>query len=318
MAAKIEGTDMASPQPKPQCRRPAWLLWLAAAYAATGFYAVQPNERAVVRRCGKALDRVSSPGLHFGFPYGIDRVSRVRVFERKRVAVGTTLTERSLGRGAGPQQGECLTGDRNLVHVSAIVQYQIAQPKAYLFCTTDVPALVRAAATAALSSVIAGMEIDSVLTVERIAIQNEVLRASQAALDRYGAGVHVASVSVERAAPPPEVADAFSDVTSARGDRQRIINEAEGYAGRIIPQARGEAQRMLYDAQAYHDEVIEKARGDADRFVKMAAEVSAHRSVTYLRLLLETLEEVLPRLKKVVLHEQARQALDLGLIEEDQ
>lgn len=299
----------------PRSRRAAWVWWLAAGYVATGFYAVRPTEQAVVRRCGRALDRVRSPGLHFGFPYGIDRVSRVKVFERKRAAVGTTLTERSLGRGGGPQQAECLTGDRNLVHVSAIVQYQVVEPRAYLFGTTDVPTLVRDVAASALADVIAGMDIDSILTVERIAIQNEVLRASQAALDRYGTGVHVASVSIESAAPPPEVADAFSDVTSARGDRQRTINEAEGYAKRLIPQARGEAQRMLYEAQAFRDEAIAKAGGDADRFLKMAAEVSNHRALTALRLLLETLEEVLPRLKKVVVDGHARNALDLGLVE---
>ena len=225
------------------------------------------------------------------------------------------LAGRALGRGASPTSAECLTGDRNLILLSAIVQYRIADPRPYLFAVADVPALVTSAATSALSCAVAAMEVDDVLTVQRIAIQNEALRATQAALDRYGAGVKVTSVSLEGVGPPQEAADAFRDVTSARGDRQRAINEAQGYANRLIPQARGEAERLLLEADAYREEVVRKAQGEADRFLKMAAAQSSSRELTATRLILETMEEVLPRLNKIILDGDARGALDLGLVE---
>jgi len=288
------------------------LPWLVLAYLATGFYSVRPSEQAVVRRWGGALGRLRSPGLHFGFPYGIDRVSRVRVLESKRVGVGTTLAERVLGRRAEPQRAECLTGDRNLILVSAIVQYQIKDPKAYLFNVADVPVLVRNAAASALSSLIAGMNVDDILTVQRDAVQVRALRATQTALDRYRAGVQVTVVSLEGVAPPQEVADAFRDVTSARGDKQRAINEARGYANRLIPRARGEAHRILAEAEAYREEIVRRAEGEAERFVRVAAELSNNRQLTVRRLILETMEEVLPRLNKVILDGHA---VDLGLFE---
>lgn len=299
-------------------RRWRWVRlapWLALGYLATGFYSVQPNERAVVRRCGKALPGLRAPGLHFGFPYGIDRVSRIKMLELKRVGVGIALADRALGRRAEPRQAEGLTGDRNLILISAVVQYRIADAAAYLFSTRDVPALIEDAAAAALSSVIASMCVDDVLTVQRIAIQNEVLRASQATLENYGAGVQVTSVSLEGVAPPQEVAGAFRDVTSAREDRQRAINEAQGYANRLVPQARGEAQRVLLEAEAFAGEVIRKAQGDADHFLKILGQLSDDRGLTTKRLILETMEQVLPRLKKVVVDGNAGRALDLGLIE---
>ena len=126
----------------------------------------------------------------------------------------------------------------------------------------------------------------------------------------------VTAVSLDGVAPPQEVAQAFHDVTSAREDRQRTVNEAEGYQRRVIPQARGEAKRITIDAEAYHDEVITMARGDARRFEEMAAELSENRALTTKRLILETLEEVLPRLDKVILDSGAGDAIDLGLFEE--
>ena len=299
-------------------RRGRWrvvLPWLVLGYLLTGLYAVQPNEQAMVRRCGRALPQLRGPGLHFGFPLGIDRVDRVRMFEPKRVGVGVGLADRAIGRRADPKRAEGLTGDRNLVLISAIIQYRVVDARAYLFGTDDVPALVRNAAASSLSSIIASMEVDDVLTVQRIAIQSDVTRSSQAILDRCGAGVQVTAVSLEGLSAPQEVARAFRDVTSAREDRQRAINEAQGYANRIVPQTRGQAQRLVLDAEAAGSEIVQKAAGRAERFTKMAGELAGNRELTAKRLILETMEDVLPRLRKIVLDAGANRDLDLGLFE---
>jgi len=302
----------------PPGRRRGWLLiaaGLVLACAATGVYTVEPNEQAVVRRCGRMLPDLRGPGLHVGLPYGLDEVTRVRTAELKRVTAGAGALDRSLGRAAAPQQAENLTGDRNLLVVSAVVQYRVADARAYLFQAADVPALVEDLAASALASILTAMKVDDILTVERVAIQNAVQQAAQAALDRHGAGVQVTAVTLQIAAPPPEVAEAFRDVTIAREDRQRAVNEAQGYANRLLPQARGEAQRILLEAQGYAEETATKARGDADRFRQVAARLTADRQVTARRLVLEMAEEVLPRLVKIILDPPARPGLDLGIIE---
>ena len=291
------------------------VVCLLIAYLATGFYAVKSGEHAVVRRCGRALIWPRGPGLHFGLPYGLDRVSRVRMSEHKRVAIGTTLSERALGRRPDPLQSECLTGDRNLIHLTAIVQYQVARPREYLFNVADIDLLVQGHAMSALSSAIADMHVDDVWTVKRISIQNEVRRTTQEALDRCWSGVKIASVSLESAAPPPEVAAAFQDVTAARGDASRVVYEATEYADQLKRRASAEADRLAIEAQGYHGEVIEKAHGDAERFLEAASKLSENRSLTARRLILETMEEVLPRMKKVIMDGNARQALNLGLFE---
>jgi membrane protease subunit HflK len=299
------------------CRLPwlAILPWLVLVYAATGLYSVRPNERAVVRRFGKVSQPLRSPGLHFGFPYPIDQVTRVKLEESKRVSVGMTLTDRSLGRASEPQSAECLTGDRNLIVLSAIVQYRITSAEDFLFNVADVPELLRDVAAAGLTSVVSSRTVDDVLTVERLAVQNEVMRIAQEKLDLAGAGIRVTSVSLEGTAPPQEVAEAFRDVASAREDAQRAINEAEGYAYRLLPQARGEAQRMVLDAEGYAAKVTAEAMGDAARFERLVGELKEHRELTARRLLLEAMEEILPRLKKIVLDGHNRENLDMGLIE---
>ncbi len=325
---------------RPRRRLRWWRLlpWLAVAYALTGFYSVQPNERAVVRRCGRVLPQVSAPGLHFGFPYGIDRVVKVRVQEQKQVGVGMSRLSRStgkipadsasqsgvginqwsraLGRQLQPQEAECLTGDNNVILLSANVQYQIEDVHQFLFGTANVPVLVENAVAGALCAEVSAMDVDDVLTTRRDAIQAEVRRHAQDTLDGYEAGVRITSVLLdERTEPPQEVADAFRDVTAAREDRQRSINEAQGYAARLGQRAEADADSILQQAEGSAQKTTLLAESGAERFRMLQAELSEGRDLTVRRLILETMEEVLPRMKKIVADREAAQSVDLGIMQ---
>src|SRR5262249_52957848 len=147
-----------------------------------------------------------------------------------------------------------------------------------------------------LSSVVVRRNVDDLLTKEKVAVQNEVQSQAQPFLARLG--VSVSSISIESITPPDEVLEAFRDVASAREDRERIVREAESYANSVVPRARGEAERLRQEASSYCQRKIDESFGDASRFTALAAEYSKARDVTSARLFLETMEEVLPRLKK--------------------
>ena len=314
------------PSPRPRVRkRPVrwWRLlpWFLAAYLATGVYSVKPNERAVVQRCGKALPTMRPPGLHVGLPYGIDRISRVRVLEKKRVSIGTSQSERLIGRRALPRESEHLTGDKNLIVVSATVQYEVNDAKVdlYLFNVADVPSLVRNVAASRLSEIISSMQVDDVLTAGRHDIQSWVKEKAQEDLDAYDSGVKLTSVLLnEDLQPPQEVAEAFRDVIAAREDRHRAVNEAEGYANRLKEQADADADSLSQEAQGFAAEIESMAYGDASRFSQRAEQLGDHRALTFRRLIIETMEEVLPRMKKIILDKSTAESVELGIIEAEE
>jgi membrane protease subunit HflK len=297
-----------------------WLLAALAAWAATGIYVVQPDERAVVWRCGRILARPTLPGIHWGLPWGVDRVTRLKVYEQKRVGVGLKLEDRYLGRAA-LGRAECLAGDRNLIAVAAVVQYDILDARAYLVRTADVPLVIENLATAELSAAVASREVDDILTLGRLEIQQQVAAALKERLARWrregrGLGVQINSVTLEAVRPPQEVDEAFRDVISAREDRQRVVNEAQGFAAALLPGARGEARRIRLQAEGAAAETVQRARGEADRFERLVAQLGRGRELTARRLILETLEEVLPKLNKIVLDDRTQRQIDLGVIED--
>jgi membrane protease subunit HflK len=286
----------------------------AAIWVATGVFSVQPNEQAAVQRFGRMLPDLRGPGLHIGLPAGLDRVTRLRVQELRRVAIGAGLGARAAGRDASSAV-EFLTGDRNLIGVAGVVQFRVEDVRAFLFTAADVSKLVEDTASAALTTVLAAMPVDEILTSGRLAMQEQIRTDAQAALEARHAGVRIASVTLESVVPPQEAAEAFRDVAAAREDRQRTINEAQGYANRLLPQARGEARQMVLVAQAQAGEMVAVAQGESERFRALVGQIGAARDVTILRLVLEAAEEIMPRLRKVVVDASSRRTLDLGILE---
>ena len=281
-------------------------LWLL-----TGTYLVAPDQQAVETRFGKVVAPRVMPGLHYSLPWPIERVIKLKVQQAQRLVVGGDAPDSVLGR-TQPLASQFLTGDQNIINLRVVVQYYVGVPADYLFRHREVARSVGAAVEAELARRIAHRDVDSVLTTEKVAIQDEVRAAAQHRVNEYQAGVILSTVNIEVAGPPPEAADAFRDVASAKADSARIVNEAEGYANDVIPKARGEAQQMLEVAGAYKQRKINEAVGDAARFTQINAEYTKAAQVTGERLYVEAMEQILPRIKKLIVDKNGN--LDLTII----
>jgi membrane protease subunit HflK len=194
-----------------------------------------------------------------------------------------------------------LTEDENIVDVQLSIQYQIKDPRNYLFAVQDPDATLRQVIESALREVVGKSTMDFVLTEGRADIVAEVKDLSQTILDQYQTGLIITNVNLQDAQPPDEVQEAFADAIKAREDEQRVINEAEAYRNEVLPRARGEAARQLQEADAYKEQVIAQAEGEARRFEQLLTEYAKAPEVTRERLYLETLETVMTNTSKVLI-----------------
>ncbi|NCO38652.1 MAG: FtsH protease activity modulator HflK [Armatimonadetes bacterium CG_4_10_14_3_um_filter_66_18] len=292
-----------------------WPVALGVAYLLSGVYVVRPAEQAVVRLFGKVVDAHVEPGLRYRLPYPVTRLDKVRVRERKRLTIGFQLADQPLGRQPSAAETQFLTGDYNLVNIQAVVQYSIREAEHYLFAAREIEALVGGAVDSALTEVMTGTPVDDILTVGKVGVQNDTRKRAQEILDGYGAGVLIVQVTIQKPYPPEEVLAAFNDVASAREDRDRIRNEALGYANDLVPRARGEGQRLLQQADAYRTTKINRAAGEAQRFRDLLVEYDKAQDVTSARLYVEAMEQILPKMKKVFVDApNGRSPVDLTLI----
>ncbi len=274
-------------------RRLLSILGMAAVvvYFLTGIYAVQPEELGVVVRFGRVVSDGVPPGIHYHLPAPFEKVYTPKTAEIKQVFVGSV-------DGRWPSGGlEMITGDTNVIMLQVIIQYAISEPVSYLFSTENTERLVAYIGEEALAGVVGSMGVDDLLTTEKLKAQAMIKLRIQDVLDTYDAGVEVIGAYFQEISPPVEVAYAFRDVASAREDRNRIINEAEGYRNTILPTSRGLARGVVSDAEGYSKERVERATGEADRFLALMEEYQKHKDLTASRIYIEKMEQILPYLK---------------------
>jgi modulator of FtsH protease HflK len=275
-------------------------------WGASGAYIVGPDQRGIVLRFGKHV-ATTDAGFHWHWPYPFEAVLRPRVSEVQRVEIGfRTIDPGPPARYADvASESLMLTGDENIIDIDLAIQYRIADPAKYLFNVRNLADAVKSASEAALREVMGRRHIDEALTVGKLEIQEETKTLLQSILNTYDAGLQIVAVQLQDVQPPKQVIDAFKDVASAREDKVRLVNEADGYRSAVIPEVRGKVETILREAEAYREEKIQRAQGDAQRFLQILGEYRKAQEITRKRLLLETLEEVLPQMEKIIIEDGA-------------
>ena len=272
------------------------LVFASLIWAATGFYIVSENERAVILRFGE-YKRTDMPGPGWHLPRPIETHETINFTGIRSVEKRTTM----------------LTKDENIVELAFSVQYRIKNAEDYLFnvenvdiegdrtCRFGSRSTICGVLDSAIRDVVGKNNMDYILREGRTEISNRTETLMQQVLDSYQAGIQVTTVNLQDSQPPDAVQDAFQDATKAREDMERYKNEAQAYANEILPQARGEAARMIQDALAYKEMVIANAEGDADRFLKLLKEYKRAPEVTRKRLYMDSLEVVLSNSSKIMI-----------------
>ena len=287
-----------------------WLLVIGALFfwGLTGFFIVEPPEQAVIKRFG-VYNRSAEPGPNLAFPVPFETVIKENVKEVRRLEIGFRTIEQ------GPparyrrvtKEALMLTGDQNIVDVQFIVQYRIIDLPNYLFNITDQKETVRAASESAMREVIGRTAVDDAITTGKGMIETLTAELLQKTLNDYASGIDIENVKLQDVHPPDPVKEAFKDVTSAKEDREKMINEAHGYRNNLIPKARGEAIQMINDAKAYADKTVLVARGKAKRFTAIYEEYKQAKEITKERIRIETMEQILPHVNKVIADPQLGQ-----------
>jgi len=261
-------------------------------------FIVAPDEEGVVMRFGTPVRSVG-PGPHFKVPI-LESVLQPKVAKLHRVEVGFR-TDRQGRQQMIPQEALMLTGDMNILAIEFIVQYKIKEAREFLFNVADIHETIGKAAEASMREVVGKSKIDEALTTGKAVIQQDTLDLLQNILDQYRAGVQIAAVQLQDVDPPEAVAAAFKDVTNAKEDREKLINQSQGYRNDILPKAKGEAAEQVNRAKGFAQARLNRAQGEANRFLATLKEYNQAKDIISKRIYIETMEEILPNMEQVII-----------------
>lgn len=284
-------------------------LVLIGVWAASGFYRVQPNEAGIELVFGRFTGNPTQPGLHWNWPGPIGGVMKPDVTRENRLEIGF----RSIGEGTGrtgptrevPEESQMITGDENLVDINFVVFWRIGDPGEFLFNIQNPEETTKMVAEAVMRDIIGQTKIQVALTEGRAVIEARTFDEMRRILGEYQAGIALSKVQLLAVDPPGQVIDAFNEVQRAKQDKERLKNEAEAFRNDVVPRARGEAAQLMQQADAYRQEVVNRSRGDANRFNSVYQAYAVSKDVTIKRIYLETMEEVLGNVNKVIVDEKS-------------
>jgi membrane protease subunit HflK len=288
------------------------VLIVAAIIFFTGLYTINPEEMGIIQRFGKYL-HATEPGLHFKIPFGIDKLTKVKVkevfkeefgFRTVKPGIKTQYTKRGL-----ENESVMLTGDLNIADVEWIVQYRIKDPVEYLFKIRNVEGTIRALSEAVIREVVGDRSVDEVIVLSRKDIADQAQLLLQQHLDNYQAGIEIVTINLQNVNPPDRVKPAFNEVNSAKQDKERIINQAWQKYNQEIPEARGKAKRTIEEAEGYAINRTNRANGDAERFIEMYNTYRNAKEVTKKRMYLETMQTILPKVEKIYIVDEDQKGL---------
>ncbi len=271
----------------------------------SSFYTVQPDEEAVVLRFGK-YSQTTQPGLHFKLPFGIDKAIKIKTklvlqeeFGFRTQSVRGKRTQYSQAGFDG--ESLMLTGDLNVADVEWITQFQIADPKKFLFHIREPVQNIRDISEAVMRRVVGDRLVNDVLTVGRTEIALEAARLTQEIFDKYDIGLKVVSIKLQDVNPPEAVKPSFNEVNEAKQEQEQAINQAEKYYNKVIPEARGKAEQKVAEAEGYAEALVNRSEGDAQRFKDVLTEYRKAPKITRERLYLEAVEDVYSRAKSMTI-----------------
>ena len=267
------------------------VVWLA-----SGFYIVDEGQRGVVLRFGR-FSRITTSGANLRLPWPIESHEIVNLSGVRTVEVGYRGAEKNKVL----KEALMLTDDENIVMVQFAVQYLLKDPQQFIFNNRHPDDAVMGAAETAIREIVGKSKMDFVLYEGREQIAANTAKLIQDILDRYETGVLIRSVTMQSTQPPEQVQAAFDDATKAGQDRERHKNEGQAYANDVVPRARGTASRLTEEAKGYKSRVIANAEGEASRFRQILAEYNKAPEVTRSRLYLDTVQQVMSSVTKVMI-----------------
>ena len=230
---------------------------------------VKPTEKLVVTRFG-AFNSVDGPGLHWTIPL---------VDQRTLVDVTQVLTV--------SDQGLFLTQDKSLVKLSVTLNYQVTDPKTYLFYG-PVSTLLQQQLAAATTQVLQNQTAVSLLSTHAWTNLNTQIQAALPTLALYG--ISLQGVTVNNVAVPDSLSQKFNaPITTAQNQVQQMIDTANQFAASIKPLAAQEAEQALRNANTEQFSILVHAQRDAADLQSLQAAYAVNPAVTtaYLPILLQ-------------------------------
>ena len=288
-----------------------------------GYFDVKKDKEAViVLRFGKYVNTFEK-GSHWFLPYPIHKFITFKT-NRQSLKVTFLPVMRPMPPGM-PQRGfplapgrdkYLITGGANIVHSEWVINYKIADPKAY-FENTSWPedptgpdkieegaipdtrgprTMLRALLYDAAVKVTASMKVNEILTQKKLVYKDAVEKLMSRNIKKMNCGIEIIKLELKNITPPLSTKEAFSAVTHAGTAASALIDKAKEYRVREKNNTQTMVSQVIANAKVYKTVMIAQAKADSVYFDSIYKEYKKNPDTVLMALYNNTLSEVLDKI----------------------
>jgi membrane protease subunit HflK len=301
------------------------MVLMVLAFFSSGFFKVEPNEQAIILRFGKPVGEgqkaLLGAGLHWSYPYPIDEVVRIPIREiqsvdsttgwyfmtrEQEIAYKTLGAEPPAGSSLNPaMDGYAITADRNIIHTRATLFYHIEDPVHYVFDFTNASVTAQNALNNALLYTAARFNVDDILTRNVAGFRDAVLRRVSDLTAQEQLGIVIDQCEVQ-SIPPRQLREVFSQVTTARENRNKLLNEAHSYENQVLSQSGAQASTITNEAVAARARHVQSITAEAKRFADLRPKYESNPDLFVQQTLVQAMGPILTNVQdKIFLPQRA-------------
>lgn len=293
------------------------MFLLVVVFLASGFFKVEPSQRAMILRFGRPLGQgaraLLGPGLHWSYPYPIDEIEKVSVTGVQKVNSNVgwfaitpeqelANVEPPAGASLNPAiDGYTLTADANIIHVRSTLSYHVEDPVRYIFGFVEASNVVQNALNNAIVYASANFKVDDIFTRDKAGFQKAVQQRASELLEKENLGVVVDQCDVQTTWPRyQKVQDAFNAVLSAQVERAKALQEASSYTNRILTSAEATSNAIVNLAESQRAQYVSDLSSRATNFLNILPRYRTNSDLFVQQRFNETMARVLPNIQEKI------------------
>lgn len=271
------------------------LVVLLVILALSSVYVTTEDQYAVITTLGKP-SVVSNSGMHFKLPL----IQQKTIISKNIRGISIGYDQNT--NGTIESESVMITVDYNFVDVDFYLEWRVTDPVKYLYASDDPENILKMLSQSYIRDTIGLYGVDAVITTGKSEIQSAIKDKITERIEQEDLGIALVNITIQDAEPPTsEVQNAFKAVETAKQGAETATNNADKYANEVLPAAKAEADETIRQAEAYKQARINDATAQAEKFNSLYAEYAKYPEITRQRLFYETMGDVLPGLKVIIM-----------------
>ena len=312
----------------------AWLILfqLGMLMLSTTFVIIDPNELGLLEHFGKprSSGAVLEPGIHFKWPWPIDKVYRHPAKELLSFDVGYEVADKEgMGRtllwtrthydteinflvASSEQAARSANSSEdqavpvNLLTAAVPVQFVVKDFQAWYYNHTNPAELLKSIGHREVVRYLVNVDIIDIMSKGRLKAAAALKQNIQERSDKLGLGVEIVFVGLQDIHPPvgdktTQVAGSFEEVIGAEQEMKAKILQAEGYEAGIVPTSRGEAAKIVSEAEGARFERTLTSEAKAKQFLDLVKAYQSAPDVFKQRKYFDVIANSLTNVRKYVI-----------------